>query len=239
MKPQLCLIALSLATAPALAQDWGQQQRAQQQILRQQQMDAQHRHNQPGHPGYVGPQGANNPRRNPPGGYYCDASGCYGGRERQVARYILKPSHGALVLVNMPHGAEYKFATGATPAEAEQAALRLCRDYDSRARCQIAVRLSNACVGVTDGYAFNPGGGGKAFTRVYITPVDLRQQAQHIELYHSRRLLLEQDAQDALRQQAMDMCHADASRTPGLHCSTSVGGEAFCALDEYAEEYVD
>ncbi|MDO5288128.1 MAG: hypothetical protein Q4F13_00640 [Pseudomonadota bacterium] len=237
MKPQLCLMALSLGAAlsqPALAQAPGGAA-----------MDMQHRHNQPGHPGYVGPrgsasqQGANNPRRNPPGGYYCDASGCYGGRELQVARYILKPSHGALVLVSMPYETKYKFATGATPAEAEQAALRECRDYDSRARCQIAVRLSNACVGVTDGYAFNPGGSGKAFTRVYITPVDLRQQAQHIELYQKRRLLLEQDAQDALRQQAMDMCHADASRTPGLHCSTSVGGEAFCALDEYGEEYVD
>lgn len=241
MKPLLCLIALSLGTTllglnnPAFAQDWGHQQRAQQQLRQQQQLqlDIQHRHHQPGHPGYVGPRGSGSPGQRPG----CYSYGCYEGRKLQVTRYILKPNHGALVLVNTRSGTEYEFATGATPAEAEQKALRECRDHDSRARCQIAARLSNACVGVTDGYLYRSGGV-KAFSRVYITPVDLRRQAQSVEL-GEKRLLLNGDAEAALREQAMDMCRADAGRTPGLHCPSSVGGKAFCALDEYDEEYAD
>lgn len=230
MKPQPYLIALALCATlslPAQAQDWGQQQRAQQQIIRQQQMDIQHRHHQPGHPGYVGPRGQSG-SFTPPAFQY---------PERKVIGYKLISDHMAVVLAHMPHKGEIKhsFGRGTTPAEAEQEALRECRDIDSRARCHIAARLTNACVGVISSTRYLTGGH-IPFGRVYITPVDFQQQGQDIR-FNGSGYRMSSEGETALKRQAEEICRADTERTQGFHCEN--WASVYCATDRYEPKYAD
>lgn len=148
-----CLMAC--LAMPALAQH-----AAQQQIIRQQHQDMQHRHSNPQHPGYVGGHSSQQqqprPMPQPPAA--------------PIRGYEVERSYGALAVG--PNGNTYE-GLGSTPQEAQAKALDECnyQNLDPHSGggkpCTAIATVANACLGYAKGWSYGDGGDIN-YTRFYV-----------------------------------------------------------------------
>lgn len=124
------------------------------------------------------------------------------------------------------HRGSLFMATANNPQQAEQEALQDCTSR-KRSDCRVIVRVANACTAIVEASRYLPNGGGRAYSRFYVSPT-VPQANLGDQLNTTQGRVAHQNFLNQAEQSAVAACKND----PTGHDQSCSQPKRLCAMDQ-------